>query len=131
MDTAHGVRLHTSAKVDGRQVPWSLYYVARGKDGQAQTSTKPHNAALMTEATANLLVAKLKNTGHHGEVCELLCDENCTIHDNMVDLGEEVPPPAPPPTSLAELGKAIEECYRQEVSQFEVLNYCNKTVLLG
>jgi hypothetical protein len=49
----------------------------------------------------------------------------------MVDLGEEVPPPAPPPTSLAELGKAIEECFRQGLSQFEVLNYCNKTVLLG
>jgi hypothetical protein len=67
-----------------------VYYVGRGKDGQAQTSTKPHNAALMSEALAEALVTKLNNTGHHAEVCELLCDENSTIHDNMVDLGEEI-----------------------------------------
>ena len=80
--------------VDGRKVPVSVYYVGRGRDGQMQTSAKPHNAALMTEALAELLVTKLTNTGHQdAEVCELFCDENSTIHETMVDLGEEVPPP--------------------------------------
>lgn len=48
----------------------------------------PHNAALMSEALAGLLVAKLNNTGHHAETCELLCDENSAIHDSLVDIGE-------------------------------------------
>jgi hypothetical protein len=72
-------------------MPLSMYYVGRGKDGQMQASTESHNAVLMTEAPASLLVTKL--TGHHAEVCELLRHENSTIHDNMVDLGEEAPPP--------------------------------------
>jgi hypothetical protein len=55
---------HTSTIVDGRKVPWSMYYVGRGKDGQVRTSTKPHNAALMTEAFAEMFVTKLNITGH-------------------------------------------------------------------
>ena len=98
METSYGVKLHTSAKVEGRTVPWSLYYVGRGKDGEVKTSTKPHNAACMTEGLANLLVTKLNSTGHHAEVCELLADENSTIHDSLVDIGEEAPPPAAAPT---------------------------------
>jgi hypothetical protein len=81
-------KLHTSANVDGRKVPWSLYYVGRGKDGEVRTSTKPHNAALMTEALAELLVAKFNVTGNHAEVCELLADETSTIHDSLVDIGD-------------------------------------------
>jgi hypothetical protein len=99
METCHGVRIHTSTMVDDRKVPVSNYYVGRGKDGP-QTSTKPHNAALMTEALAEALVTKLNNTGHHAEVCELLADETSTIHDSLVDIGEEAPPPAAAPTSV-------------------------------
>jgi hypothetical protein len=67
METCHGVRVQTTIMVDGRRVPLAMYYVGRGKDGQLQTSTKPHNAALMTEALAELLVSKLKITGHHAD----------------------------------------------------------------
>ncbi len=84
----YGVKLRTSTMVDGRKVPVSMYYVGRGKDGQVQMSTKPHSAALMTEALAELLVAKLNNTGDHAEVCELLADETSTIHDSLVDIGD-------------------------------------------
>jgi hypothetical protein len=129
METSYGVKLHTSAKVDGRTVPWSLYYVGRGKDGEVKTNTKPFNAAFMTEGLANLLVAKLNSTGHHAEVCELLCDENSTIHDNMVGLGEEAQPPDPPPTSLAELSHAIEKCLQDHLSPLEVLTFAIKIVL--
>jgi hypothetical protein len=118
------------ANVDGRKVPWSLYYVGRGKDGQVQTSTKPHNAALMTEGLANLLLTKPNSTGHHAELCELLCDENSTIHDSLVDIGEAAPPVVAP-TSLVELSKAIGNCFREGLNPSEVLNHCNKTVLLG
>ena len=100
MDTAYGIKLHTSANVDGRKVPWSMYYVGRGKEGQLQTSAKPHHATLMTEALAEALVTKLNNTGQHAEVCELLADETSTIHDSLVDIGEEAPPPAAEPTSV-------------------------------
>ena len=84
MESCYGVRIHTSTMVDGRKVPVSMYYVGRGKDGQVQMSTKPHNAALMTEALAELLIIKLNDTGHHAEVCELLADETSTIHDSLV-----------------------------------------------
>ena len=60
MNTCYGVGLHSSTLVDGRKVPVSNYYVGPGK-----ASSKPHNAALMSEALAGLLVAKLNNTGHH------------------------------------------------------------------
>ena len=123
--------LHTTARVDGRTVPWLLYYVGHGKDGP-QTSGRPDNAALMTESCANLLVTKLNNTGHRTEICELLCDENSTINSTLVELGEENPPPAPLPTTLQELSTAIENCFRRDhLSPLEVLNFCNKTVLLG
>lgn len=87
METCHGVRLLNSIMVEGHKVPVFMYYVGCGKDGQVQMSTKPHNAALMTEALAELLVTKLNNTGHHAEVCELLADETSTIHDSLVDIG--------------------------------------------
>jgi hypothetical protein len=41
----------------------------------------------LTEALAELFVSKLKITGHHAEVCELLADETSTIHDSLVDIG--------------------------------------------
>jgi hypothetical protein len=59
-----------------------------GEDGQVQTSAKPHKAALMTEALAELLVTKLNLNGHHAEVCELLANESCTIHDSLVDIDD-------------------------------------------
>src|ERR1035438_3811738 len=43
----------------------------------------------------------------------------------------KTPPPAAPPTSLVELAKAIEHCLHEGLSPLEVLNHCNKTVLLG
>jgi hypothetical protein len=66
----------------------SMYYVGRGKDGQVRTSTKPHNAALMSEWLAQALVTKLNDTGHHAEVCELLADETSTIHGSLVGIGD-------------------------------------------
>jgi hypothetical protein len=37
-----------------------------------------------------------------------LADNTSTTHDSLVDIGEEVPPPAAAPTSRVELSKAIE-----------------------
>ena len=87
MDTCYGVKLSSSAMIEGRKVPVSMYYAGRGKDGPRTCST-PHNATLMTEALAGILVTKLNNTGHHAEVCELLADETSTIHDSLVGIGE-------------------------------------------
>jgi hypothetical protein len=98
METCHGVRIHTPTMVDGRNLPLLVYYVGRGKDG-LRTNSKPHQAALMTEALAELLVTKLNITGHHAEVCELLADETSTIHDSLVDIGEEAPPLAAAPSA--------------------------------
>jgi hypothetical protein len=85
LDTCYGVKLSSSTMIEGRKVPVSMYYAGRGKDG-LRTSPKPHNAALMTEALAALLVSKLKITGHHAEVCELFADETCTIHDSLASV---------------------------------------------
>jgi hypothetical protein len=51
MNTCHGVRLRSSTIIEGRKVPVLNYYVGPGK-----ASSKPHNAACMTEELANLLV---------------------------------------------------------------------------
>jgi hypothetical protein len=80
VNTCYGVKLSSSAMIEGRKVPVSNYYVGHGP----RTCQKPHNAVLMSEELANLLVSKLNNTGHHAEICELLCDENSTVHDNMI-----------------------------------------------
>jgi hypothetical protein len=116
--------------INARKVLLSMYYVGRGEDGQVQTSARPPNAALMTEALAEILATKLNLKGQHAEVCELLADETSTIHDSLVDIGEEAPPAAAP-TSLVDLSKAIENCLRQGLSPLEVLNHCSKTVLPG
>jgi hypothetical protein len=50
MDTTHGVRLPSSILIEGRKVPTINYYVGPGK-----ASSKPHNAACMTEELAALL----------------------------------------------------------------------------
>ena len=111
--------------VDGRKIPVSVYYAGRGKDGQVQTCSKPHNAALLTEVLAEALVIKLSST-HHCEVCELLCDENSTVHDNMVSIGEAPAPAAPAPTTLQDLSKAIERCFREGgLSPLEAMPGCN------
>ena len=112
--------------IEGRKVPVSNFYVGPGK-----SCSKPHQAACMTEALANLLVAKLNSTGQQAEVCELLCDENSSIHDNLAFLGE-AQAPVVVPTTLQELGRAIENCFRRDgLSPLEVLNYCCRVVLNG
>jgi hypothetical protein len=82
----------------------------------------------MTEICANLLVTKLNDTGHRAEMCELLCDENSTIHDNLVSLGEERAPVVVP-TSVQELSRCIEQCFKDGLSPLEVLTQAAKTVL--
>jgi hypothetical protein len=124
MTTCHGVRLRSSTVIENRKVPVLNYYVGPGK-----ASSRPHNAACLTEECANLLVIKLNNAGQHAELCELLCDENSTIHDNMISIGESPAPAAPPPTSLAQLSHAIEQCFKDGVSPLEVLTHAAKTVL--
>jgi hypothetical protein len=123
MDTCYGVKLSSSAMIEGRKVPVSNYYVGPGK-----ACSKPHQAALMSESLANLLVARLNNAGHRAELCELLCDENSTIHDSMVSIGE-AQAPIVVPTSLSRLSHAIEQCFQEGVSPLEVLTHAAKTVL--
>jgi hypothetical protein len=125
MDTCHGVRLLSSTLIDGRKVPVSNFYVGPGKACQ-----KPHQAACMSEDLANLLVVKLNSAGQHAEVCELLCDENSTVHDTMVSLGEEAAPIVVP-TLLQHLAGSIESCFREGLSPLEVLTHCCRVVLLG
>jgi hypothetical protein len=123
METCFGVRLLSSTMIEGHKVPVSNYYVGPGK-----ASSKPHNAACMDEATAGLLVAKLNSAGQHAEVCELLCDENSTIHDSLISLGE-AQAAVVVPTSLSRLSHAIEQCFQEGVSPLEVLTHTAKTVL--
>jgi hypothetical protein len=126
MDTCYGVKLSSSAMIEGRKVPVSNYYV-----GPEKACSKPHQAALMSESLAGLLVTKLNNTGYRAEVCELLCDENSTIHDSLVSIGE-AQAPVIVPTGLQELSKVIERCFRDDgLSPLEVLTHCCRVVLNG
>jgi len=63
------------------------------------------------------------------EVCELFADPDTVIHDSLVDIGEEAPPPEQPPASVAELANAIERCFHDGLTSLEILNYCCKVVV--
>ena len=134
METCSGVRIHSTRRMkDGDRewsIPSSAFYAGR-KHGQLQTTTNHYTATPLTRNLAEQLSAKLKLAGMEATVCDLFADSDTLIHETMVSIGEEAPPPAAPPTSLQELGKAIENCFRQGLSPLEVLNHCNKTVLLG
>ena len=109
----------------------SYSYYAGRKRGKLETTTNHYAATSMTQNLAEVVTAKLNSTGMEATVCDLFSDPDTLIHDNLVDIGEEEPPPAAPPTSVTKLEHAIEECLRQGLSPLEVLNHCNKTVLLG
>ena len=111
-------------------VPSFSYYAGR-KRGQLQTTTNHYAATPLTLALAEQLTTKLKLAGMEATVCDLFADPETVVHNTMVDIAEEAPQPVPAATSIVELGKAIENCFRQGLSPLEVLNHCNKTVLLG
>src|SRR5882724_5443271 len=101
-------------KVDGREwsVPSVTFFVGR-KNGQIQTSQKDCEAVPMTQDLAEKLITKLTLAGLHAEVCDVYCDADTVVKETMIDIGEEAPPPAAPPSSLVELSKAIEKCFRE------------------
>jgi hypothetical protein len=51
------------------------------------------------------------------------------IRTSLVEINEEAPPLAGPPTALVKLAKAIEECFHDHLSPLEVLTFAIKTVL--
>jgi hypothetical protein len=134
VDTAYGVKINATKKLREGTREWSVpsfsYYAGR-KNGQLQTTTNHYSATPMTLALAEQLTTRLNSAGMEATVCDLFADPETVIHDTLVGIGEENPPPAAPPGSLQELSQAIEKCFRQGLSPLEVLNHCNKTVLLG
>ena len=83
----------------------------------------------MTADLAEKLAAKLNSTGVQAGVCELFADPETVIHETLVDIGEEAPPPAQPPASIVELANSIERCFQKGLTSLEILNVCNKAVL--
>jgi hypothetical protein len=135
MQTCHAVKLHAKKlmKVDGREwsVPSVAFFTGR-KNGEVQTSQKDYEALRMTQSLAEKLVAKLTLAGLHAEVCDVYCDADTAVMETMVDINEESRPAPAPPTSLQELSMAIERCFHQDhLSPLEVLNFCNRVVLVG
>ena len=84
----------------------------------------------MTQNLAEQVAAKLNASGLQATVCDLLADPDTLIHDTLVNIGEEAPPPVAPPTSLARSAQAIEDCFNDGLTPLEVLNQCN-TIVLG
>jgi hypothetical protein len=132
MHTCHGVKTHATRTVRDGNREWSIptfsFYVGR-KYGRLHTTTNHCLAAPMTADLAECLAAKLNSQGMQAEACELFADPETVIHDSLVDIGEEAPPPAQPPGSIAEFVNAIERCFQERLSSLEILNLCNKAVL--
>jgi hypothetical protein len=132
MDTCHGVKIHAKRNMkDGSRewmIPTFSYYAGR-KNGQLQTTSNHCLATPMTQNLAAQLSAKLRSTGLQAELCELFADPETVVHDSLVDIGEEAPPPPKPPGSIAELANAIERCFQDGLTSLEILNHCCKAVL--
>jgi hypothetical protein len=133
VETCYGVKLHGKKKMKDGDREWSIpsftYYAGR-KQGQLQTTTNHYAATAMTQSLAEQLTAKLNASGTEATVCDLFADLDTVIYDMLVDIGEEAPPPIAPPTSLARLLQAIEDCFEQGFGPLEVLNYCNRSILM-
>jgi hypothetical protein len=132
MQTCNGVKIHAKKTMKDGEREWSIpsftYYAGR-KHGQLQTTTHHYAATAMTQDLAEQLAAKLNASGVDATVCDLFADLDTLIYDKLVDIGEEAPPPIAPPTSLARLSLAIEDCFEQGFSPLEILNHCNRSVL--
>jgi hypothetical protein len=83
----------------------------------------------MTLELAEGLTAKLIANGMQSEVSDLFADPETVIHDTLVEIGEEAPPPPQPPSSVQELVKSIERCFQDGLTQLEILNLCDKAVI--
>jgi len=133
MDTAYGVKIHATRTMREGERTWSVpaysYYCGRKYD-QQQTTTNRYQATLMTRALADELVVKLTGSGLSATVCDLFADPDALIHSTMIEIGESPAPAAPAPTTLQELGRAIENCFhRDHLSPLEVFTHCAKTIL--
>jgi hypothetical protein len=132
METCNGVKILTKKKMKDGDREWSIpasAYYAGHKNGQMQTTTNHYAATAMTQSLAEKLTAKLNASGVEAVVCDLFADLDTVIYDTLVDIGEEAPPPAAPPTSLARLSQAIKDCFDEGLTPLEVLNHCNKIVM--
>src|ERR1700744_4642229 len=125
MDTCHGVRIRATRKMKDGTREWSVpsfsYYAGR-KNGQLLTTVNHCVATPMTAELAGELAAKLNSSGLQSEVCEIFADPETVIHDSLVDIGEEAPPPTQSPGSIAELTNAIERCFQDGLTSLEILN---------
>ena len=134
METAYGVKIHATKTMREGERIWSVpsfaYYAVR-RNGQLQQTTNHYQATLMTRALVDELVVKLTAAGIQATPCDLFADPDAAICTSLVEIGEEAPPPASPPTSLARLAAAIEDCLHENLTPLEVINHCNRCVLLG
>ena len=134
METAYGVKIHVTKTMREGERIWSVpsfaYYAGR-RNGQLQQTTNHYQATLMNHELADELVVKLTGSGLSATVCDLFADPEAVIRTTMVEIGETNPPPAPPPTSLVRLASAIEDCLHENLTPLEVINHCNRCVLLG
>jgi hypothetical protein len=132
MRTCNAVKIHATKlmKVDGREwtIPSVAFFTGR-KNGEVQTSQKDYHAVRMSQSLAEKLVGKLNLVGLQAEVCDVYCDAETVLKETMVEIGEEAPPPAPPPVALAKLAQSIADCLHQGLSPLEVLTSAIKTVL--
>ena len=130
METCNGVRILTKKKMRDGDREWSIpafAYYAGHTNSQMQTTTSHCAATATTQSLAEQLTAKLIASGIDAAVCDLLADLDTVIYDTLVDIGEEAA--APPPTSLAKLSQAIEDCFDEGLTPLEVLNHCSKVVI--
>jgi hypothetical protein len=96
METCYGVKINASRQMREGTREWSFpsfsFYAGR-KHGQLQTTTNHYAATPMTQSLAEQLAARLKLVGMEATVCDLFADPETVIHDTVIDIDEDVPPP--------------------------------------
>jgi hypothetical protein len=106
-------------------LPKTKYYHSPGRLVESKNHATP-----MAELCATQLAAQLKNQAETVSVVELLADDETYLPTSVDELTNGLVKPGES-AALRNLKNAIEQCFKDGMSQLEILSAVNKVVING
>jgi hypothetical protein len=136
MITAYGVKFTRRIKqvrdIGEIFISAHSYYRERDRHGALRIVSNLSEARAMSQACANLLVAKLSGQDFGTpSVIEVITDADAVLPNTLLEVGEERSPESAVPQGIAMLVKSIDQCFSDGMTQLEILAAANKAVLNG